>query len=49
MLRRNAASRYDLAIDVAQVLGRTKLVEKYHDILENNHRYAVKYGQDLIK
>lgn len=49
MLRLNATSRYDLAIDVAKALGRTKLVEKYHDILENNHRYAVKYGQDLIK
>ena len=49
MLRRNMASRYDLAMDVAKVLGRDKLVEKYYDILENNHRYAVKYGQDLIK
>lgn len=49
MLRKNATSRYDLAIDVAKALGRTKLVEKYHDILENNHRYAVKYGQDLLK
>ncbi|MBR0242383.1 hypothetical protein IJQ51_00265 [Candidatus Saccharibacteria bacterium] len=49
MLRRNAASRYDLAIDVAEVLGREKLVLKYRDILENNHKYAVKYGQDLIK
>ncbi len=49
MLRRNSASRYDLAIDVAVVLGRNKLAEKYRDILENNHKYAVKYGQDLIK
>ena len=49
MLRRNAASRYDLAIDVAEVLGREKLVLKYRDILENNHKYAVKYVQDLIK
>lgn len=49
MLRRNRASRYDLAMDVAEVLERNKLVEKYRDILENNHRYAVKYGQDLIK
>lgn len=49
MLRRNRASRYDLAMDVAEVLGRNKLVEKYRDILENNHHYAVKYGQDLIK
>ncbi len=49
MLRRNAASRYDLAIDVAEVLGRTKLVEKYQDILEMNHEYAVEHGEDLIK
>lgn len=49
MLRRNLASRYDLAIDVAEVLGREQLAEKYRDILENNHRYAVKYGQDLLK
>ena len=49
MLRRNAASRYDLAMDVVIALGRNKLAEKYRDILENNHKYAVKYGQDLIK
>lgn len=49
MLRRNAASRYDLAIDVAEVLGRTKLAEKYKEILERNHEHAVKYGEDLIK
>ena len=49
MLRKNMASRYNLAMDVAVALGRDKLAEKYRDILENNHRYAVKYGQDLIK
>ena len=49
MLRRNAASRYDLAIDVASALGRTKLVEKYRDILDMSHRYAVEHGEDLIK
>ena len=49
MLRRNAASRYDLAIDVAEILGRTKLVEKYRNILDMNHRYAVEHGEDLIK
>lgn len=49
MLRRNSASRYDLAIDVAEILGRAKLVEKYRDILDMNHRYAVEYGEDLIK
>ncbi len=49
MLRRNSASRYDIAIDVASVLGQTKLVEKYYDILSENHNTAVKIGEDLIK
>lgn len=48
MLRRNMASRYDLAIDVAEVLGRKKLVEKYREILDENHRHAVEFGKDLI-
>ena len=48
MLRKNAASRYDLAIDVAKAVGRTKLVEKYADVLAENHEYALKYGEDLI-
>ena len=43
------ASRYDLAMDVAKILGRTKLVEKYQDILRMNHEYAVEHGEDLIK
>ena len=49
MLRRNAASRYDIAADVAKVLGRTKLVEKYYNLLNENHATAVKFGEDLIK
>lgn len=49
MLRRNAASRYDIAIDVAKVLGRTKLVEKYYNLLNENHNTAVKFGEDLVK
>ena len=49
MLRRNGASRYDIAADVAKVLGRTKLVEKYYDLLNENHNTAVKFGEDLIK
>lgn len=49
MLRRNAASRYDIAADIAKVLGRTKLVEKYYDLLNENHNTAVKFGEDLIK
>lgn len=49
MLRRNSASRYDIAIDIAGVLGRAKLVEKYLDILSKNHNTAIKFGEDLIK
>lgn len=49
MLRRNAASRYDIAMDVAGVLGRDKLIAKYQDILEENHRHAVNFGEDLIQ
>jgi len=49
MLRRNSASRYDIAIDIAGVLGRAKLVEKYLDILSKNHNAAIKFGKDLIK
>ena len=39
----------DIAIDIAKVLGRTRLVEKYYDILSENHSTAVKFGEDLIK
>ena len=49
MLRHNAASRYDLAIDVARILGREDLVQKYQSIMDENHEYAVKNGEDLIK
>lgn len=49
MLRRNMTSRYNLAIDVAEVLGRRGLAEKYRNILEANHNYAVEHGEDLIK
>ena len=48
MLRRNAASRYDLASDIAKVLGRDDLVHKYQDILRENHKHAVQYGEDMI-
>ena len=49
MLRRNMASRYDLMIDVAEMLGRVDLVIKYREILEKNHQYAVENGEDMIK
>ena len=49
MLRRNAASRYDIAIDVAEMLGQDELVQKYRDLLEENRQHAVQFGEDLIK
>ena len=49
MLRRNMASRYDLAIDIARVKGRRDLAAKYEKILTENHLHATKYGEDLIK
>ncbi len=48
MLRKNMASRYDLAIDIARAKGRDDLVSKYKNILEENHLNALKYGTDLI-
>jgi len=48
MLRRNAASRYDLTSDVAAVVKRNDLVQKYQDILAENHKHAVQYGEDMI-
>ena len=49
MLRRNAASRYDLAIDIAQVMGREDLASKYEAFLAQNRLHAMKFGEDLIK
>ena len=49
MLRRNAASRYDIAMDVANVMHRDNLVQKYQRILAENHTHAVNFGEDLIK
>lgn len=49
MLRRNMASRYDLAIDVAKVLGREDLISKYEMFLVQNNLHAVNFGEDLIK
>ena len=47
MLRRNMASRYDLAIDVATML--PDLVVKYTESLEKSHTYALEYGEDMIE
>ena len=49
MLRRNAASRYDIAVDVAEMLGQNDLAEEYRNLLAANHDYAVQFGEDLIK
>ena len=49
MLRRNMASRYDIAIDVAKIFSRDDLVSKYQEVLEQNHSYAIQYGEDLIQ
>lgn len=47
MLRKNHASRYDLALDIAKRLGSYELVKKYQSALSENHAYAVKHGIDL--
>ena len=48
MLRKNAASRYDIAIDIARIKNREDLVRKYEAILEQNHLHALHFGTDLI-
>ena len=49
MLRRNAASRYNIATDVAKLYGRDDLVLKYQETLAKNHAYALEHGEDMIK
>ena len=49
MLRRNAASRYDIAIDVATVMKRQDLIDKYNETLRQNQQHAIQFGEDLIK
>ncbi len=48
MLRRNGASRYDIAIDIASVLKRPDIVKKYQTILAKNHKNAIENGEDII-
>ena len=48
MLRKNAASRYDLALDIAKLLKIEELVSKYEEALTQNHLHAIKYGVDMI-
>ena len=49
MLRRNKASRYDLAIEIAREWRREDLVGKYQQILDDNHAHALECGEDMIK
>lgn len=49
MLRRNGASRYDLAIDIAKVLRQDEVAKKYQNALFENHKHAVQFGEDMIK
>ena len=49
MLRRNMASRYDIAIDVAKLAHRDDIVKKYQKILGKNHAYALDHGEDMIQ
>ena len=48
MLRRNMASRYDIAIDIARVTKRDDLVTKYRTLLDKNHQHAIQFGIDLV-
>ena len=47
MLSLNQASRYHLAMDVANQYGRTDLLIKYRDILKQNRVHAHQFGTDL--
>ena len=49
MLRRNAASRYDIAMDVAKLAKRMDLANKYQQVLEENHTYALDNGVDMLQ
>ena len=48
MLTKNAASRFDIAIDVATIAKRPDLVEKYQSSIKANHDYALRTGEDLV-
>ena len=49
MLALNGASRYDLAADAAEKLGRADLAEKCRKAIKDNHEYAIKNGIDKIE
>ena len=48
MLRRNAVSRFDLAIDIVKALKFNDLASKYQKVLNENHTFAITFGEDLI-
>lgn len=49
MLRRNAASRYDIAMDIAKLYRRNDLVQKYQKAIDDNHAYAIEHGEDMVE
>ena len=49
MLRRNAASRYDIAMDIAKLYRRKDLAQKYQKTIDDNHAYAIEHGEDMIE
>ena len=49
MLSINAASRYHLALDVARMLKRDDMTEKYEKILAENAEYVRENGEDKIQ
>jgi len=48
MLTLNHASRFDLAAEAADVLGRPDLAEKYRQTIRDNHAFALQNGIDMI-
>lgn len=48
MLALNHNSRYDLAADIAEKLGRPDLADRYHKALEDNRAYAREFGIDHL-
>ena len=49
MLALNHTSRFDLAADAADLLNRLDLAQKYHQILQENHDFALRNGIDHIE
>ena len=48
MLTLNHASRFDLAAEAAEMLGRPDLAEKYRQMIRDNHAFALQNGIDMI-